>query len=100
VRALGVTPQRPRPRATPADPVAQDACNKGGAAAVAAVRTAHPDATVTGWAEDAHRIGVLPVLRRVWAPRGQRPIARVRRRSQWRSVSGFVCPSTGQRGWW
>lgn len=67
--------------------------------AVAAVRTAHPDATVTVWAEDERRIGLLPVLRRVWAPRGQRPIARVRRRYQWRYVYGFVCPSTGQ-SWW
>ena len=66
------------------------------AAAVAAVRTAHPTATVTLWAEDEHRLGLLPVLRRVWAPRGQRPSAHVRRKYQWLSVYGFVRPSTGQ----
>lgn len=28
------------------------------------------------WAMDEHRVGLKPVLRRVWAPRGCRPIAR------------------------
>ena len=64
-----------------------------------AVRAAHPDATVTLWAEDEHRLGLLPVVRRVWARRGQRPTAWVRRRYQWLYVSGFVRPTTGQ-SWW
>lgn len=73
---------------------------KGGlAAALAAVARAHPTASVTLWAEDEHRLGLLPVVRRVWAPQGPRPIARVERRSAWRYVYGFVRPATGQR-WW
>lgn len=55
------------------------------------------------WAEDEMRVGGLkPVLlRRVWAPRGRRPIARVRRRYEWAYVYGFVRPRTGGRssGW-
>ncbi len=51
------------------------------------------------WAEDEHRLGLLPVLRRVWAPRGQRPIAHVERHYEWLYVYGFVRPSTG-RSWW
>lgn len=35
---------------------------------------------VTRWAQDEHRLGLLPVLRRVWALRGRRPTA-TRRRS-------------------
>jgi transposase len=66
---------------------------------VTAVQTAHPTATVTLWAEDEHRLGLLPVLRRVWAPKGQRPIAHVQRRYQWLYVYGFVRPRTGQ-SWW
>jgi transposase len=54
---------------------------------------------VSIWAEDEHRLGLLPVLRRVWAPRAQRPTARVRQRYQWLYVYGFVRPSTGQT-WW
>lgn len=64
-----------------------------------AVRVAHPDAALTVWAMDEHRLGLLPVTRRVWARRGRRPIAWVRRRYQWLYVAGFVRPRTGQ-SWW
>jgi transposase len=63
------------------------------------VRAAHPAASVTLWAEDEHRLGLLPVIRRVWAPKGQRPIARVERRYAWLYVYAFVRPRTG-RSWW
>jgi hypothetical protein len=63
------------------------------------VRRAHPAATVALWAEDEHRLGLLPVLRRVWAPKGQRPTARVERHYEWLYVYGFVRPATG-RSWW
>jgi len=54
---------------------------------------------VTIWATDEHRLGLLPVVRRIWAPCGQRPIAPVRRRYEGRSVHGVVRPTTGQT-WW
>ncbi len=60
---------------------------------------AHPEAAVAVWAQDEHRLGLLPVVRRVWAPKGQRPVARVRRRYQWLYAYGFVRPRTG-RTWW
>lgn len=63
------------------------------------MRQAHPAATVTVWAQDEHRLGLLPVLRRVWAPTGQRPTAHVQRQDKWLYVYGFVLPSTGQSGW-
>jgi hypothetical protein len=63
------------------------------------VRAAHPDAAISLWAEDEHRLGLLPVVRRVWAPRGQRPAAAVRRKYEWLYVYGFVRPATGQ-SWW
>lgn len=63
------------------------------------MRAAHPDATVMLWAQDEHRLGLLPVRRRVWAPRGHRPLARVERHYEWLYVYGFVRPSTGA-SWW
>jgi hypothetical protein len=39
------------------------------------------------------------VVRRVWAPTGQRPIAQVRRKYAWLYVYGFIRPATGQ-SWW
>lgn len=67
---------------------------------VAAIQDAHPTATVQLWATDEHRIGLLPLVRRVWAPIGKRPIAPVQQRYQWLYVCGFVRPSTGETVWW
>ena len=63
------------------------------------MKTAHPAATVMIWAEDEHRLGLLPVARRSWAPKGQRPTAHVERHYEWLYVYGFVRPRTGQ-SWW
>lgn len=51
------------------------------------------------WAMDEHRVGLLPFLRRVWAPRGKRPVYRVRPRYQWLYLYGFVHPSSGRSFW-
>ena len=51
------------------------------------------------WAEDEMRPGLKPVLRRVWAPRGRRPVANGRRRYEWVYVYGFVRPATGSVFW-
>jgi transposase len=51
------------------------------------------------WATDQHRIGLKPILRRVWSPRGQRPGAVVEHRYQWCDLDAFVQPRTG-RTWW
>jgi transposase len=60
------------------------------------VVTAFLDAQVELWAVDEHRIGLKPILRRVWAPKGQRPIAPVQHRYEWRYVVGFVHPASGR----
>jgi transposase len=52
------------------------------------------------WATDEHRIGLLPLVRRVWAPKGKRPIAPVQQRYEWLYVCGFVRPTTGETVWW
>lgn len=54
---------------------------------------------MTVWAEDEHRLGLLPVTRRVWAPRGTRPTAAVRQRYEWLYVYALVRPTTGE-SWW
>ena len=45
------------------------------------------------------RLGLKPVIRRMWAPRGQRPVAKVQRRYEWLYVYGFVRPKTGEVHW-
>jgi transposase len=60
------------------------------------VATAFPHAQVELWATDEHRIGLNPLLGRVGAPIGQRPIAPVRHRFAWRYLVGFVHPASGR----
>ena len=47
------------------------------------LRRAHPDGSVALWTQDEMRLGPKPVLRKVWAQRGRRPTARVKRRCEW-----------------
>lgn len=45
---------------------------------------------------DEHRIGLKPILHKVWCFDGQRPIAPVEHRYQWRYLVGFVHPASGR----
>jgi hypothetical protein len=51
------------------------------------------------WAEDEARLGLKPVIRRVWSPVGRRPIVRVKRGYEWSYLYGFVRPTTGEVYW-
>ena len=50
---------------------------------VKAIKEANPGAKVQLWAEDEARLGLKAVIRRVWAPVGQRPTARVKGGYEW-----------------
>ena len=63
------------------------------------VAAAHPAARVEAWAMDEHRVGLKPILRRIWHRRGQPPRALIRPRYQWLYVYAFVAPTTGQTFW-
>jgi hypothetical protein len=63
---------------------------------VQAVATAVPQARVELWPTDERPIGLKPLLRRVWAPMGQLPVAVVRHLFAWRSLVGFVHPASGR----
>lgn len=60
------------------------------AAIVAEEAARHPGAIIETFATDEHRIGPQPVTRRVWAPRGQRPVAPCHHRFEWLYVTAFV----------
>jgi hypothetical protein len=63
------------------------------------VATAFPTARVELWATDEHRIGLKPLVRRVWTLPGQRPIAPVEPRYEWRYLVAFVHPASGRSVW-
>jgi transposase len=66
---------------------------------VAKLKEAYPEAEVQLWAEDEMRLGLKPVIRRGWAPKGKRPTAKTKRRYEWLYVYGFVRPKTGEVYW-
>jgi hypothetical protein len=63
------------------------------------LQQAYPRDTIELWATDQHRIGLKPILRRVWSPRGQRPGAVVQHRYQWCYLYAFVHPRSGRTFW-
>jgi hypothetical protein len=66
---------------------------------VARQRARQPARPVELWCEDECRLGLLPIVRRVWAPKGKRPAAAQRQGRQWLYVFGFVRPGTDQTFW-
>ena len=76
LKALGWSIQKPRPRnpkaATEAE---QEGFKKKSPRSSPKRREAHPGVAVEAFATDEHRIGLKPVVRRVWAPIGVRPVA-------------------------
>ena len=63
------------------------------------LKQAHPEAEVQLWAEDEARLGLKPVIRRVWAPVGKRPVAHFKRGYKWTYLYGFVHPESGEVYW-
>ena len=51
------------------------------------------------WSSDEHRIGLKPILRRVWGKKGSKVTAVVKQRYQWMYVYGFVHPESGRTSW-
>ena len=49
---------------------------------------------------DEHRLGLKPIRRRVWAPRGARPVAQGHHRYKWLYVTAFVHPASGETFWY
>jgi transposase len=60
----------------------------------------YPQAQIEVWFFDEHRVGVKPIIRKIWSPIGERPIAVVQTRYEWLYIYGFVEPKTGRTHWY
>ncbi|WP_016876072.1 IS630 family transposase [Chlorogloeopsis fritschii] len=60
----------------------------------------YPNAEIEVWCMDEHRLGLHPILRRVWVPQGSQPMASVIQKYQWMWLYGFVHPESGETYWW
>jgi len=97
--AIGYSIQQPRPRHPEAASDEIVLRSKKLVAAAEKEQRRHPDAAVEIWAMDEHRIGLKPIVRGVWAPVGERPIALGHHRFEWLYVTGFVEPASGRTVW-
>lgn len=69
-------------------------------AEVEQLQTTYPEAKLELWCEDEHRLGLKPILRRVYVPEGVSPLAQVNWRFEWLWLYGFVHPRTGESYYW
>jgi transposase len=60
----------------------------------------YPSAEIELWCMDEHRIGLHPILRRIWVSEMEEPIAKVQQQYKWLWVYGFVHPESGETYWW
>jgi hypothetical protein len=54
------------------------------------LKEAYPTAKVELWCEDEHRLGLKPIIRKVWSPIGQRPLVEVHQRYEWTYLYAFA----------
>jgi transposase len=96
LRRLGARLRTPRPQHVHADPQAQAEFKQHLRPLLREVATAFPQATVELWAVDEHRIGLKPILQKIWSLDKERPVAPVQPRYEWRYLVGFVHPTSGR----
>jgi hypothetical protein len=63
------------------------------------LKESYPTAKVELWCEDEHRLGLKPIVRKVWSPIGQRPLMEVHQRYEWSYLYAFARPKTGEVHW-
>lgn len=59
----------------------------------------YPNDKVELWSFDEHRVGLKPIIKRVWSKKGIKEIAKVNHRYEWIYVFAYVQPETGETVW-
>jgi hypothetical protein len=63
------------------------------------LKESYPTAKVELWCEDEHRLGLKPIIRKLWSPIGQRPLVKVHQRYEWTYLYAFAHPNSGEVHW-
>jgi transposase len=92
--------QKPRPKHYLGDQAAQEKFKRELPLKVKQLQQQYLQAEIEVWFFDEHRVGLKPILRKVWSPIGERPIAVVQPRYEWLYIYGFVEPKTGRTFWY
>lgn len=94
LRRIGAHWRKPRPRHIAADLEAQRDFKQSLRPLLRQVAAAFPHSRVELWAVDEHRIGLKPLVHKIWTVGDQRPIVPVEHRFSGRYLVGFVHPAT------
>jgi len=100
LKAMELRLRVPRPQHQESDAEVQEVWKKKLRDEVERVQQDYRDADVEIWCEDEHRIGLQPVVRRVWVEFGETAIATVNWKREWLWLYAFVQPKTGETYWW
>lgn len=92
--------QSPRPEHRKGDKLEQEIFKANLPLKVQKLSEKYPLAEVDTWFFDEHRVGLKPILKKVWSKIGTRPTAIVQHRYEWLYVYGFVKPKTGETLWY
>ena len=92
--------QKPRAKHKKGDPVEQEKFQQNLPVKFQELRNKFTNYQVEVWFFDEHRVGLKPIIRKVWAPIGERPSALGHHRYEWLYVYGFVEPKTGKTLWY
>jgi len=63
------------------------------------LRARYPRSKIEVWSHDQARRGLKPIVRKVWALRGKRPLAFSTQAYEWTYAYGFVHPRSGRTQW-
>jgi len=63
------------------------------------LKETYPTAKVELWCEDEQRLGLKPIIRKVWSPIGERPSVKVHQRYEWDYLYAFARPKSGDLHW-
>lgn len=92
--------QRPRRKHSKGDPIEQNIFKQNLPVLVEQLEKKYPKAKIEVWFFDEHRVGLKPILKKVWSPIGKRPQAIVEHQYEWLYVYGFVEPKSGKTLWY
>ena len=92
--------QSPRPEHGKGDKLEQEIFKANLPLKVKILEEEYPQAEIDVWFFDEHRVGLKPILKKVWSKIGKRPIATVQHRYEWLYIYGFVKPKTGETLWY
>ncbi|MBD6615433.1 IS630 family transposase [Komarekiella sp. 'clone 1'] len=100
LKKLRYSCQSPRPKHKKGNPLEQAEFIQTFPLKIKTLQEQYPESEIDVWFFDEHRVGLKPILRKVWAKIGERPRAIVSHRYEWLYVYGFVKPQTGETLWY